>query len=319
MTSETAAQQTASRIQMIRWLQVTGRLFARDWAIFIRNRLSVIGLAVLGTFALMAVAHPILMATIWTPGLYDPEKGYDMHAVPWPSAPSADHWLGVDALGRDIFSMLLASAQPTFLLVIVTALTVGIVGPLIGAVSAYFRGPVDLALSTLADAMLILPVPLIMVIIGSAFYDSINTVEFGLLYGLLSGAGSVAIVMRAYALRIMALPFIEASRVAGANGRQIILWHLIPSMLPLAAVQMMFSAVGAVIANGFVVFVGYRTELHLNWGMMVYNAISFLNINPKIPLLQIIAPMIALSLFAAALYCVARGLHDVADPRVRGQ
>jgi len=303
----------------IRSAQITGRLLARDAAIFFRNRLAIIGVTLLAVFALMSIAHPILLATIWKRGVYNPETGFDMDVVPWPAPPSPGHWLGVDTLGRDILSMLLASTRPAFALALTAAVMTAIVGPLIGAVSAYARGVVDLLLSTLADAMLLMPVPVIMVIIGSAYYDEITTIQFGLLYGLLAGLGSVAIIMRSYALKIMALPFIEAARVSGAGAGHIIFRHLIPYMLPLVAVHMMFSAVGAVVADGFVGFIGYRTQLRLSWGSMIYNSIAFLAINPEIPWMQIVAPTLALSLFAAALYCVARGLHDVADPHLRGR
>src|SRR5574341_2585120 len=110
----TSRRSPSATPSMIRWLQLTGRLLARDWHLFIRNRLSIIGLSLLGVFLLMAVAQPILMATIWPKNLYHPETGFDLYVVPWPAPPSADHWLGVDAMGRDILSMLLASTPPAF-------------------------------------------------------------------------------------------------------------------------------------------------------------------------------------------------------------
>lgn len=86
-------------------------------------------------------------------------------------------------------------------------------------------------------------------------------------------------------------------------------------MLPLAVVHMMLSVVGVVTADGFIAFFGLR-QVRLNWGSMVYNGIQFLDINPKVPWMEIIAPTLALSLFAAAFYMIARGLQDIADPRL---
>jgi peptide/nickel transport system permease protein len=89
-------------------------------------------------------------------------------------------------------------------------------------------------------------------------------------------------------------------------------------MLPLAAVQMTVTVVGATISYGFLAFVGIA-EFDLNWGTMVYMAkIFFKSVNSTtIPWLQFVAPAAALSLFAGAFYMVSRGLHQVAEPRLR--
>jgi peptide/nickel transport system permease protein len=88
-------------------------------------------------------------------------------------------------------------------------------------------------------------------------------------------------------------------------------------MLPLAVVHMLMAVVGAVVADGFIAFFGLR-GVRLNWGAMVYNSITIMrSYNPNIPWGAIMAPTLALSLFTAAFYMVARGLQEVADPRLR--
>ncbi len=302
------------------WQDVTAglRQLRDDWAIFSRNRLAMLGLALIGVFALMAIIHPLLMGTIWPKGIYNPETGYDINVAPWPAPPGQGHLLGTDALGRDVLSMLLASTRASFTVAITAALTTALVSLAIGAVSAYYRGAVDAVFSNISDALLLLPAPIIMVILSSKYYEAIGTVRFGLLYGVLAGAGSAAIVMRSHALTLMTRPFIDAARVAGARGRYIILRHLVPHMLPLVAVHMMLTVTGAVVADGFIAFFGLR-GVRLNWGSMIYNGIAFQVINPTVPWNTIVAPTLALSLFAAAFYFVARGLHDVSDPRTRGR
>ena len=292
--------------------------FREDWSVFRQNRLAMVGVGLIIVFGLMALSHPILLHTVWTPGIYDPQLGYDISVTPWPADPSPpQHWLGTDAVGRDILSMLLKSTQPSFALAVTAALMTAVISTLVGAVSAYFRGPVDAVFSNISDALLLLPVPIVMVILGGRFYDQIGTVRFGLLYGLLAGASSAAIVMRSHALTLMNRPFIEAARVAGAGPVHIISRHLIPHMLPLVAVHMMMTVTGAIIADGFIAAFGIRTDLRLNWGTMVYNAFFYQQVNPKIPWNMLVAPSVALSLFAAAFYFVARGLQDVSDPRKR--
>jgi peptide/nickel transport system permease protein len=158
-----------------------------------------------------------------------------------------------------------------------------------------------------------------MVIIGARFHETLRAAQYGVLYGLIAGVSYVAIVMRSQALTIMAKPFIAASWVAGAGPGRIVFTHLVPHMLPLAAVQMMLTVVGAVISYGFIAFIGV-TRMTLNWGSMIYEAFTFsMSMLGKTPWIQLLAPAVALSLFAAAFYFVSRGLHEVAEPRLRGQ
>ncbi len=299
-------------------LSALWRQMGYDWAIFRQNRLGMIGLVLIVIFGLIAMAHPILMGTVWPRGVYNPEVGYDVDAMPWPAPPSfPQHILGTDSVGRDILSRLLAATQPSFVLAITSALTTAAISLTLSTLSAYYRGAVDAIFSNVSDALLLLPVPIVMVILGSRFYGQIGTLHFGLLYGLLSGASSAAIVMRSHALSLMQRPFIEAARVAGAGPFYVITRHLIPHMLPLVSVHMMLTVTGAVVADGFLAFWGFRPDLRLNWGTMVYDAFFFVFINPTIPWNMVLAPTIALSLFAAAFYFVARGLYDVSDPRKR--
>jgi len=296
------------------WLVVNGKQFREAWAIFSRNRLAVFGVVLILIFALMSVAHPILMATIWDRATYNPVTGFDMRIFPHPTPPGPGHLFGTDTLGRDVLSMLLAATTPTFVLAITAAVTTALLSTLVGAISAFYRGPVDQVFSHIADLSLLAPAPLVMVIIGGT--GKVGPFEFGLLYGVLSGIGGAAIVMRAQALTLMNKPFIEASRVAGGGPGHIIFRHLIPHMLPLAAVHMMLSVVGAVFADGFSAFLGL-SRANLNWGSMIYDSLTNRAINATITWNVLLPPALAISLFAAAFYFIARGLHEVAEPRLR--
>jgi peptide/nickel transport system permease protein len=311
-----ASYKPAQRLKR-QWV-ATWRQLRESARVFVDNRLAMAGVALILAFALMAFIHPLLLGTVWPRGIYHPEVGYDETVAPWPAGPSPGHLLGVDAMGRDILSMLMAATRPTFVVALSAALTTAVLGTMIGAISAYFRGPLDAVLYNFSSALYLLPAPMVIAIIGARFYSQIDAVRFGLIYGLLVGGGSAAIVLRSHALTLMTRPYIEASRVAGAGAWHIITRHLVPHMLPLAVVHMMLAVVGVVVADGFIAFFGLR-HIRLNWGAMVYNSIHFLNINPKIPWPAIIAPTLALSLFAAAFYMVARGLQDVVDPRMRGR
>jgi ABC-type dipeptide/oligopeptide/nickel transport system permease component len=292
------------------------RGLTRNLGIFAHNRLALIGVSLIVVFGLMAVVHSTLLGTLWPTGVYHPEVGYDTDVLPWPARPTLAHLLGTDSTGRDVLSMLMASAKPAFATAAGAALTTGLLSILIGAVSAYYRGVLDALFSNLSNAIVLLPAPVIMVIIGAQFFNEIDAFKFGLLYGVLAGMGSAMVVMRTQALVLMQRPFIDAVRLTGAKGPYIIWQHLIPHLLPLAVVQMMIAITGAIVADGFIAFFGLR-GIRLNWGAMVYNAFAWGFLGNSLPWPMIIAPSLALSLFAASFYFIARGLHDASDPRSR--
>jgi len=286
------------------------------WQIYRQSLLGQIGLLLIAIFGVLALIHPILMETVWPSGIYDPEVGFDPRTV-HPALPSSAHLLGTDALGRDVLSMLLAATTPTFVLGLTAALATSIVGTLLGGISGYFRGLPDAVISRVSDVFLLLPAPILMVIVGTRFRD-LGPFSLGLIYGLFAGAGNTAIVLRSVSLRIRVLPFIEASKTSGGSAGYILVRHVIPAMLPMAALQMMIAVTGAVVADGFISFFGFTRSIH-NWGTMVYNALTYGVALGAIDTQwhALIPPSLALSLFALAFYLTSQGLHRVADPRQR--
>jgi peptide/nickel transport system permease protein len=318
MSSASAPISTLNRWQLLQQRIIAGwRRFRAGWEVFRQNRLAMFGLSVIFLFALMVIALPLLLAYVWAPRIYDPTIGYDFQIFIHPSPPSWQHLLGTDWLGHDVLSLLMAAAGPSFIVGLTAAVVTAIAGTLIGAFSAYFGGRwLDNAFTHLSNAMLLLPAPIMMIIVGSA-YNEITPFQFGLVYGLIAGPSTAAVVFRSYGLSVMHKPFIAAARVSGGGAGHIIFNHLIPHMLPLASLYMMLTVVGAVVSDGFISFFGF-TRPHANWGAMIYNAFTFserMGIPPQWNVL--LPPAIALSLFASAFYFVALGLQEVGDPRLR--
>lgn len=293
------------------------RSLQAGWAEFSRNRLALVGLAIIFVFGLLTFVHPMLMGRAWPTGIYNPLTGYDPNVI-HPSSPSAAHLLGTDWLGRDILSQMLAGTRPTFILAATAALSTAAVATLIGAIGAYYRGWLDGILSRTSDALLLLPAPIFMVVIGSGeFSQKIGPVRFGVIYGVLAGMGAGAIVLRSQALKIMASPFIDAARTAGGSDWFIIRRHLLPHLYPFAVLYMMLSVVGAVVAEAFASWFG-QTAQRMTWGTIVYYGVTFREpITGSVTWHTILPPAIALSLFSAAFYLVSVGLRESADPRTK--
>lgn len=321
------------------------------WQRFKSNKLAMFGVFLIGVYALAAVIHPILMATVWDRATYHPVFGHDdiivekevvpvggvtddstqielMHArmlnpfievgdtvpeVTLPEPFTSEHPLGVDNLGRDVLSMVLAASTPSFVVGLSAAITTAVVGLAVATVAAYRRGATDMLLTEVSDTLQLLPAPLLMVILGAGpFRDSLSPLAFGVIYGVVSGASGAAIVLRSQALTVLSRPFIDATRVAGAGAKQIITKHLLPHLVPVAALYMLLGASGAIVADGFVSFLGF-SDTRLNWGTIIFFSMSLPPANRAgIPWEAIVASAGAISLFAAAFYLIGLGFRDIA-------
>lgn len=318
--------------------------------VLVSNRLAVLGLLILVLFALMVPLHPVLMRTLWAgeSHIYDPVTGWDAPTITatvvetvtdpltqvslvdariaditanvgdvievrvQPAPPSGAHWLGTDVFGRDVFSLMLAGAWPTFIVGLSAAVATAVIATLMAVASATFRGRTDRVLSRVSDVLLLLPAPLAMIILaGGAGSGILTPFRFGVLYGILAGGSTAAIVLRSHALATAERPFMDAARVSGASGWYLAWRHLTPHMIPLAAVTMVTSVVGAVVAHGFASWLAYSDDL-TNWGAMMFIAIGFSSLQGTFAWNVLFVGAAAISLFCAGFYLVSLGLKDVA-------
>lgn len=319
-------------------------------AVFWENKLAVLGALIILLFASMVLIHPLLMNTLWADeiSVYHPLTGFDapvtektvvaevtdpsteisrsravfagnrnaefgdvIEVRQQPAPPSARHWLGTDPFGRDVFSMLLAGAWPTFIVGLSAAVVSAIIGIVISASSAVFRGRTDKVLSRFSDVLLLMPAPLAMIVFGAGGFGELTPLRFGALFGVLAGASTSAIVLRSHALATMERPFMDAARISGARGWYLGSRHLVPHLIPLAAVTMVTSVVGAVVAHGFASWLAYSDDL-TNWGAMMFTSISFSDIAGEFSWNTLISGAVAISVFCAGFYLVSLGLKDVA-------
>ena len=124
-------------------IAVRGRSRARQrWAesvrIFVDGRIGVAGVALLVLVGLFALAHPLLLATVWDPQIYDPIGGFTRDTA-LPAAPSWAHPLGLSRFGRDVLSQLMYSVRVAFGLGVLAAAISVTVGTVVGCLAAFYR------------------------------------------------------------------------------------------------------------------------------------------------------------------------------------
>lgn len=302
-------------------LRLFRQTFATNWMLFKESRIGLIGIAIIVLFGLMAIAHPILMGTVWNPDVYDPINGYDMQLLAeggqHPAPPSMEHPLGTDPHGRDVLSQLTYGASNEFFLGVMAALVSVLIGTSIAAMSAYFGGFVDTFFMRLADLAILFPVIAFLIFLSALFQISI----FGLalVIGLINGFGAVAIVIKSQALSVTVKPYIEAAKVSGGSSFHIIFSHIIPNLLPLSFLYMMFNVTAAIFAEAILSFFGI-INLQMSWGVMV----EYANVNGYLVGDSVIdvwwlfwPPAVSITALCAAFYFVGRGMDEIVNPRLR--
>ena len=349
---------TAVPLWKIRW-RLFKRSAGTTWELFSQNRMGVFGLALIGLFAVMAIIHPILMSTVWDPRVYDPVNGYDAvmteytvvegepaegsfeislnearirlnptidvgESVSIPTQPAPPtftgenpHFLGTDSRGRDIFSQLLYSTRAAFFLGAVAAITTVLIATTVGAIAAYFGGWIDGSLMRFADLILLMPLLPVLILLSAML--EITMVTLGIMIGILSGFGGVAIVLKSQALAVKVKSYIDAARVAGGSDWHVIFRHIVPNVLPLSFLFMMFGVTDAIAIESTLSFFGLL-NVDMTWGLMIEGARTNGYLLSGTSYWWLLFPAgLAVSFLCFAFFLVGRGMDEVINPRLRAR
>ena len=285
------------------------------WRLVSANPLGRLGLVLIGTFTVMSLIHPLLMATIWDRATYHPLFGFDYAMIPHPTLPSWRHWLGTDSMGRDVLSQLLYATQVSFGVGLVAGAFATSLATFAGILAAHFGGWRDSLLMALSDAFVLMPAPVILLVVGLLL--DLSWLSIGLIFGLFAGLGAMTMIVKSHAQSIRLKPYIDAARVAGGSDWHILRVHYLPNMLSLMLVNMMFTVTQAVLIEALLSFFG-RTQLRLSWGTMIWFTQSTFRLAPLEGQWHVLLPpVIAISLFCGAFYMVGRALDETVNPRLQ--
>jgi peptide/nickel transport system permease protein len=308
---------SAQVVQVPLWrvrLNLLAKGLRTNWALFSENPIGLLGLGVILFFGLFALAHPILMDTVWDPVVYDPVSGFDMEVAYHPAPPSARHLLGTDPLGRDVLSQLMFSTRFEFVLGILAAVVTVAIATTVGAIAAFYGGMVDTILVRIVNLFIMIPLLPILIVLSTLM--DVGMLEMAIVFGLLFGLGFTALVIRAQALTIKVRPYIEAARIAGGGNRHLIFRHMMPNLLPVSLLYMMFTVNTAIAYEAILSFFGLTT-IRMSWGLMI-NTTQFFGYLLRFDTWWLLFPAsLAISLLCAAFYLAGRAMDEVVNPRLR--
>ncbi|MBP2170372.1 peptide/nickel transport system permease protein [Erwinia toletana] len=279
---------------------VWGRRY-RLWLGLRENPLAMSGLLVILAVLLLSLLAPLL--TPYTPGSQDLTNRL--------AAPSLQHWLGTDELGRDVWTRIIFGGRTTLGMVIAVVLLTAPLGLLIGCIAGYVGGWLDKTLMRLTDIFLAFP----RLILALAFVAALKPgVESAVLAIALTAWPPYARLARAETLQFRNSDFIAASRITGASPLRIILRHVMPLCVPSLIVRVTLDMSSIIITAASLGFLGMGAQPPSpEWGTMIATARRFLFSEWWVPLM----PCIAIFLTSLAFNFLGDGLRDVLDPKER--
>jgi peptide/nickel transport system permease protein len=276
---------------------------ALTWRLFGRNTLTLVGLAIVGLFLLLAVAAPIV-----APG------GYAAQNVRARLGPmSFEHPLGTDELGRDILDRIVWGTRISLVAGVISVFIGMVVGVTVGLVAGYTGGVVDNILMRLVDVMLSLPFFLLAIVIVSVGGGSLQSVMIAI------GAWTIpsyARIVRSQTLVMRERAFVEAARSLGVPGVWIILRHILPNIVGPILVEGSLRVGHAILAEAALSFLGLGVPPPApSWGAMLLGAQPYFRSAPWVA----IFPGLAITITVLGFNLVGDGLRDAIDPKLRSQ
>ncbi|MEM8858775.1 MAG: ABC transporter permease [Chloroflexota bacterium] len=283
------------------------------WIQFRKHRGAMFGLGVLIFLVLFAVVGPWIYRI-------DPQFS-DLTVLN--QGPSADHWFGTDAIGRDMFAMMMAGGRIS-IMVGFTAMFISVVfGTTIGIVAGYFP-MLDGPLMRVTDLFFALPILPLRLVVTLLFRDTLRSLmgpELGIfvmivtVMGLLSWM-STARVVRGEVLAVKQAEFVTAAKSIGTRKRRILIRHIFPNVLGPVMVASAVGIANAIITESALSFLGLGFPSDFpTWGRLIFEARDYMRLYP----LRLFWPGLAISLTVLSVNFIGDGLRDALDPRLRGK
>ncbi|EKO3644492.1 oligopeptide ABC transporter permease OppC [Vibrio metschnikovii] len=283
-------------------LEIEGRSLWQDARErFMRNKAAMASLCVLIFITLLVVFGPMLANFS-----YDETDWYAMHA-----APSATHWFGTDALGRDLFVRTLVGGRISLMVGIMGAFVAVLIGTLYGAASGFIGGRTDRVMMRVLEILYAIPFMFLVIVLVTFFGRNIVLIFVAI--GAIAWL-DMARIVRGQTLSLRSKEFIEAAHVCGVSQWRIITRHIVPNVLGIVAVYSTLLIPSMILTESFLSFLGLGVQEPMtSWGALLQEGANTM----EVAIWQLIFPA---TFMIVTLFCfnyVGDGLRDALDPKDR--
>ena len=300
--SEVSEVPTTNAVPVAKAAEPRGKgLLKRSLQRFVRHRPAVVSLVVLIGLAVTALSAPWISP-------YDP-RAQDFMIMGNPQPPSAEHLMGTDALGRDLFARVLYGARVSLAVGLLSALMAAFIGTLVGALAGYHGGLADDLLMRLVDLMLSIPVLPMTILLAGILRPSVALIV--VIIGTFGWMGTARLV-RGRFLSLRESEFVEASHALGGGSRRIIVRHMLPNALGPIVVATTLAVGGAIMLESALSFLGLGVQPPTpTWGNLLNESRQWLSLAPWMA----VFPGLLILVTVLAVNFLGDGLRDALDPK----
>lgn len=267
-----------------------------------RYPLGAVGAVIVILFVFAALTAPFITTQ-------DPLATNPAHSL---SRPTLTHWLGADFMGRDMWARIVYGARISLAVGIGSTLLGGGLGVLVGLMSGYIGGWVDLVVQRISDILQALPLLVLALVMAASLGPSLRNTIIAISIPLIP---QVARVVRSNTLALRELQFVEAAKAMGMSELRIALRHVLPNTLAPLIVLGTAQLGAAILTEASLSFLGLGIpEPHPSWGRMLSeSAAEYVRTAPWL----VIFPGLAISLAVFGTNMMGDALRDILDPRQR--
>ena len=227
------------------------------------------------------------------------------------AAPSAEHFMGTDMYGRDVFARFVHGARTSLAISLFASVTSCVFGSLLGAAAGYFGGKVDMAIMRCLDIFMSVPDILFTMVVVAALGSSIPILIVAMTLAYFT---NYVRLVRSEVLNLCEQEYVEAAKAGGASSARIILSHIIPNALGIILVNLTLNVASLVIYQSSLSYIGLSLPQPTpEWGSMLSEAREFMLKAPHL----VFFPAAAIVLTAFSVNLLGDGLRDAMDPRLK--
>lgn len=272
------------------------------WRRIRKNKVAFFSLCLIVFYVIMAIFAPMLSKYDFsTQSVAEMNQSF-----------SKAHWFGTDSLGRDLWVRAWMGARVSLTIGFAASIINAITGSLLGGISGYYGGKVDMLIQRIVDVLYGIPsmivTILLMVVIGNGVHCLIIAMC------CVGWIGSCRFV-RGEVLKLREADFVSAAKILGVPDIVIIVKHILPNIMGLIITNLTMAIPGAIFQEAFLSYIGLGIKPpKCSWGVLAKDGIAQLRINPY----QVVVPAMLICTTMLALNLLGDGLRDAFDPKLRG-
>lgn len=275
---------------------------AEIWRNFRRNKLAMLGLAILIV---------LLLTVVFADVIVDYDVCIQQNVSARLQKPSAEHWLGTDNYGRDVFARIVHGSRTSLIIGVVTTVISVIVGGILGALAGYYGGAIDNIIMRIMDILMCIPALVLSLAVVAALGSSTTNLILALAFSQVSG---FARIVRSSLLSVSSQDYIEAAKSYCANDFRIVFKYIIPNALGPIIVQATMGIASIILSAAALSYLGMGVPAPApEWGSMLSEARDFMQTSGYL----LYVPGFAIVLSALAFNLTGDGLRDAMDPKLR--